>query len=210
MTSLSDLFTIFFLTLGPIKTIPAFYRLTAKATPKFRSHLALRATILATSASLFIAFFGRNTLTKWDVSPQAMQITGGLILFIYALKLITLQPQPTGGQKAEADSPLSLANSLAISPLTIPSIITPYGVVAILFYMFIARGNHILELQIVGMVLLMMLLNYLAMMFSYKIMGVIGVPALRLIGWIFAIMQASLAIELIIKALRSLGVVPVR
>jgi multiple antibiotic resistance protein len=52
-----------------------------------------------------------------------------------------------------------------------------------------------------------MLLNYLGMLFADKIMNIVGMPVLRLIGWIFAVMQSALAIDIMLEAFRSLGVV---
>ncbi|MEA5508323.1 MarC family protein [Crocosphaera sp. UHCC 0190] len=207
MPRLSYVFTIFFLTLGPIKTIPTFYRLTQAATPKFRNQVALQSGIISTAVCIFIAFVGRNTLAKWQISLEALQLSGGLILLLFALKVITMQPQPMGGQKVTADTPLSKTFALALSPLTTPVIITPYGVVAILFYMVVAQGNPALEWKILAFIVLMMGLNYLGIVFADKIMKVIGIPVLLLVGWVFAIMQAALAIEIMLGAFNRLGVI---
>jgi small neutral amino acid transporter SnatA (MarC family) len=45
------------------------------------------------------------------------------------------------------------------------------------------------------------------MFFSDKIMNVVGMPILRLIGWIFAVMQSALAIDIMLGAFQSLGVI---
>jgi multiple antibiotic resistance protein len=98
---------------------------------------------------------------------------------------------------------------MAIAPLSTPIIITPYGVVAILFYMVIVEQSVGLQSQIIGLVFLIMLLNYLGMFFANKIMKVIGMPILRLIGWIFAVMQSALAIDIMLEAFQSLGVIKI-
>jgi multiple antibiotic resistance protein len=203
----SYVFIIFFLTLGPIKTIPAFFRLTMAATPKFRMQAALQAALIATGVCLFIGFVGVNVLGKWKVSLDALRIAGGLILLLSALKVVTMQPQPSGGTKVTAETPLSATQTLAFSPLTTPVIITPYGVVAILFYMVVSKGDTAYQAQIIGMIFLMMFLNYLGMIFADKIMKTVGFPILRLIGWIFAVMQSALAIDIILRAFMSLGVI---
>jgi len=207
MIDLSFMFTIFFLTLGPIKTIPAFFRLTHDATPQFRQHIALRATLISFAVCVFIALIGRNILVKWHISPASLKIAGGLILLLSALKIIAMQPQPTRGEKVTAETTLSAATQLALSPLATPVIITPYGVVAIVFYMFIAKGSQVLELQILGMLTLMMVLNYLGMIFARQILMVIGLPILLVIGWVFAVMQAALGIEVILNTFQELGIV---
>jgi multiple antibiotic resistance protein len=73
--------------------------------------------------------------------------------------------------------------------------------------MVIAKNNLGLETQIMGIVLSIMLLNYLGMFFADKIMNIVGMPILRLIGWIFAVMQSALAIDIMLGAFQSLGVI---
>ena len=138
---------------------------------------------------------------------DALKLAGGLILLMSALKVVTMQPQPTGGQRATVDTPLAATLKLAIAPLATPIIITPYGVVAILFYMVIAEHSMLLQSEIFGIVLFIMLLNYLGMFFANQIMNIVGMPVLRLIGWIFAVMQSALAIDIMLGAFKSLGVI---
>jgi multiple antibiotic resistance protein len=204
---LSFVFVIFFVTLGPIKTIPSFFRLTREATPQFRQKAAFQSALIATGVCLFISFIGVNVVGKWGVSLDALRLAGGLILLLSALKVVTMQPQAIGGQKVTAETPLSATIGLALSPLTTPVIITPYGVVAILFFMVIAKGDMALKSQIIALIFLMMFLNYLGMLFADKILKVIGLPILRLIGWIFAVMQSALAIDVMLEAFKSLGVI---
>jgi hypothetical protein len=45
------------------------------------------------------------------------------------------------------------------------------------------------------------------MIFAHKIVNVIGLLVLRMIGWIFAIMQSALAIDVMLEAFESLGVI---
>jgi multiple antibiotic resistance protein len=204
---LSYIFVIFMLTLGPIKTIPKFYWLTREATPPFRGRAALQASALAVGVCLSIGFIGVNVLGKWRVSNEALQLAGGLILLLSAIKTVNLQSEAIGGQRVTAETPLAETLSFALSALVTPVIVTPYGVVAILFFMSVARDDTVYKFQIVGLILLMMLLNYLGMRFAGRIMKVVGLSILRLIGWVFAVMQSALAIEIILGAFKSLDLV---
>jgi multiple antibiotic resistance protein len=204
---LSYIFVIFMLTLGPIKTIPRFFFLTREATPKFRQRAALQSALLALAVCLFISFIGVNVLAKWRVSLDALKLAGGLILLLNALKVVTARSEPSGGQKAKitAETPLSASMSLAFSPLATPAIVTPYGVVAVLFFMSTGAGDIVFKAKIIGLICLMMVLNYLGMLFSKTIMNTVGFPILQLIGWIFAVMQSALAIDIMLGAFKSLG-----
>lgn len=205
MFHIFDIFPIIFLTLGPIKTIPVFYRLTQGTTPQFRARLALRGTLIATAMCVLIGSIGEIILTNWRVSSQALQITGGFILLRHALKIV--EKSNPDSSSNHSHSPSSNLN-LAFSPLAAPTIITPYGVVAILFFMIETNGYPLMRLQITVLVLAMMLLNYIAMLYADKFMKLVGVSLLMLIGWILAVMQGALGIQFIINALRNMGIIP--
>jgi multiple antibiotic resistance protein len=205
-TNLLDILTIFFLTLGPIKVIPVFFNLTMAASPAFRRQTAFQSIAIATAICLFISIIGVNILRTWQVSLNALRIAGGLILLLSALKAVSLRPETLSIPPENTESSPS-AIALALSPLSIPVIVTPYGVVAILFFMSTVRRNFVIQGQVFALILLVMFLNYWGMIFADKIMKTIGFPALRLLGWVLAVMQSALAIDIILRAFQSMGVI---
>mgnify|MGYP002777108364 CR=1 FL=1 len=207
MENIPYIFTIFFLTLGPLKTIPMFDRLTHAASSTYRLRAAGLATLLSSIIVLMLAGVGRNIITNWKVSPSALAMTAGILLLTSALKLLSnfslpkrIQEQPPMSAKDPAE--------LAISPLAIPTIVTPYGLVAILAFMGNAQGRLGLELSIVALLLLIMGLNLVGMLMTPLIVRWIGLIPLLVVGWVFAAMQAALALEFIIAAFRYLNVIP--
>ncbi|WP_051469976.1 MarC family protein [Fischerella sp. PCC 9605] len=79
------IFTIFFLTLGPIKIIPAFANLTQAMELKFKRELAIKGIAIATAICLYVFLLGRNLVDKYHISLEAIEIAGGLVLLISAL-----------------------------------------------------------------------------------------------------------------------------
>jgi multiple antibiotic resistance protein len=65
-----------------------------------------------------------------------------------------------------------------------------------------------LWLQIIGLLLLVMLVNLLTMLAARKLLAFLTVAGLRVIGWVFAVLQASLGTKVIINSLRRLGALP--
>ena len=59
------MFTIFMLTLGPIKTVPAFFMMTEDQDIKVARALAVRGTLIATAICLLIASVMRGTVAAW-------------------------------------------------------------------------------------------------------------------------------------------------
>jgi multiple antibiotic resistance protein len=207
MERLAFIFTIFFLTLGPLKVIPVFYRVTADATDRYRRKAALRSTIIASIIVIVLALLGRNIVKNWHVSADSLLIAGGLLLLIAALKVLSQFTIPKHS-KSQQPPPEEEIENIAISPLAIPGIITPYGVVAILVTTGNAGWDIPLQTSILGMLLLVMFLNYLGMIFARPIINRLQISTLLMIGWVFAVMQAALAIEFIGDGLRGMGVLP--
>lgn len=206
LPQISYIFTIFFLTLGPLKTIPVFYKITQNLEQKDRFHLALRSSLIAALLSIIIALVGLNILDVWKVSLDAILIAGGIFLFAYAFEIVSHFSRTSTPQTFSIRENTAIRH-LAVSPLAIPVIITPYGVVAILLFMSIARNNLALETTIFGLLALIMALNFIGMLLANQIMRWIGVATLQVIGWVLAILQAGLAIDVILKALQNLRLI---
>lgn len=201
------IFTIFFLTLGPMKTIPVFYKITQGFDQKDRFSLALRSSLIATLVSVIIALVGINILDIWKVSNNSILIAGGIFLFVSAFEIVLNFSQPSSSQTYSVRENPALRH-LAVSPLAIPVIITPFGVVAILLFMSIARNNLALEITIFGLLALIMAFNFIGMLLAIHIMRWVGVATLQVIGWILAILQAGLAIDVILSAFQNLKLIP--
>jgi multiple antibiotic resistance protein len=200
--NLSFVFAIFFLTLGPLKLIPAFYGVTQGLDGKTRIGLALKSTVLAFVILLVAAVVGSALAVNWRVSREALTITGGFLLLIGSLKILSnaLSPPAPREGAAPADPPARRAISIVISPLAIPGIITPWGLVALLLFVSVAEDQN--RLAGVGvMLLLIMLLNIIGMIFAGPVMRAVGLPAMSVLGWVFSILQAALGVTFMLRGL---------
>lgn len=202
---------IFFTTLGPLKTIPVFHALTHGKPLRHRANLAVRATIDATLVAAFVAVVAAAIIRKWQVSPDAMAIAGGMILFAAALRAITNFALADLPPPAPGDAPPPLPTWLgapALSPLAVPTIVTPVGVVAILFFVERAGDSGAVRAQVWLTLGLMMMANLIGMLLAGPIMRVTRLAVLQIIGWIFALLQAGLAVQMVLNALERLQVIP--
>jgi multiple antibiotic resistance protein len=89
MTDLAYAFTLYFVTLGPLKTIPAFFLVTQGADRRTTTVLAVRSAVVATAIVLFVALVASGTMVTWRVSTDAIAIAGGLVLLMTAIKMLT-------------------------------------------------------------------------------------------------------------------------
>jgi multiple antibiotic resistance protein len=189
----SEIFTFFFVMLGPLKILAPFAKLTEGKDASFRRELAVRAAGLATVALLVAAVVGTRILEKWEVSPGALAIAGGIVLLRVALSLVLEQYAPTPSSTgASPPAPRSAAMTL-----TFPTIVTPYGIAAVILLMSMLPGQVV---EILGLIVAVMLLDLLCMLFARQILSVLG-PPLALIGVILGVLQVALSVQMIIFGL---------
>ena len=87
----AKIFTLFFVTLGPIKLLGPFARATAAISDAELRALALRVTALAATIAIGGGFVGRALLESWQIPVFVLRLTAGLILFVVAFRLV-MQP----------------------------------------------------------------------------------------------------------------------
>jgi len=196
MDRLEYAFVIFFITLGPIKCMGPFLHATARFDAATKHKIALQGTLIATAVGLFIVFVADRLRTNWEVAQPDLLITFGVLLMIAALRQLHNTDEPTPAAPPPEDP-----KGIALSPIAFPTIITPYGVVALLVFAAVASTTQTFLFGIFGIFLLMMLLDYLAMIFAKQILAFIRPQVLQAFGWVLAVLQASLAIHAITSGL---------
>ncbi len=198
----SFIFTISFLTLGPIKIIGPFAKLTANIDPKVKKQLAVFSAFFATIMCLLVALLGENLVEKYHLIPQAITIAGGIVLLISALRLI-FPPFQSEAIAKPNQKPLNLA----ISPLASPIIVTPMGIAAILVFILFAHGQPAMISTIYKAIFVMMFLDFLIMFFIDKIIKIPGLMAiLQILGSILVFIQVALAVQTILLGLVNMGI----
>ena len=208
-TNLGFIFAILFLTLGPLKLIPVFYGASQGLDGKARLSLALKSAGLAFLILVVATVVGSALATNWRVSREALTVTGGFLLLIGSLKVLShaLTPPAPHEHEPPADPAAKRPISIVISPLAIPGIITPWGLVALLLFVSVAEDQHQLG-GVVIMLIVNMLLDIVGMVFAGPVMRTVGLPAMSVLGWVFSILQASLGITFLFRGLVSVFSLP--
>ena len=200
-----DIAILFFLTLGPLKAIPPFARLTRGTEPAFRRAMAWQSTAIATAIVLGVALLGSVILTNWHVSPPAIAITSGIILFYQALGIIMHTPTAAPASAEPEPSPPP-STAIAVFPLAIPALVTAPGIAAIVGMVVLNKQDLAHIAIIVGILLAMMALNLLTLLNTDAILKRVSPGLLYLVGWVLAVLQAMLAVQIVIHGLRVLEV----
>jgi small neutral amino acid transporter SnatA (MarC family) len=198
--TMTEMFTFLFLMLGPIKILGPFVRLTQKGDEAFAKRLAVRAFLFSCLALVFAALVGERSMRKYHISVPVLAIAAGIILFLVALQTVMHQFDSTAAGSHRDYEP---SMRLAISPLAFPTIVTPYGVAAVIVFMTLTP-DFVTRTEIFGALMVLMLLNLVAMLFAKPLLKYAGMP-LQLLGTVPGIIQVALGLQIIVAGLRGLG-----
>lgn len=199
---LAQIFTLLFLMLGPFKIIGPFARVTKGADAALTRGIALRATVFASLALMVAAFLGERVLSSYGIPLPVLSLSGGIILFLVALQNILREFALHDEGAAEPAPEPSL--KMALTPLAFPTIVTPYGIAAVVVFLAISPDQQ--TRLVVGAILLaIMVLNLGVMIMTRHLRPVMGV-ALQILGAVLGIIQVALGLQIIHRSLGTLGV----
>ncbi len=200
--STRKIFLMLFLMLGPLKILVPFVNMTKGADGSFRRRLATRAIVLSAAALAVAGSMGRSFIENFNISLPVLTLTGGIILFLVALQTVLKQssgsPNPPQGEPQQG-------LHLAFTPLAFPTIVTPYGIAAVIVFAALAQDNDSAKLMLVGAVLLILVLDWLAMLFAEAVLKWAG-PALQVFAVVLGVTQIALGLQVIMRSLAMIGV----
>jgi multiple antibiotic resistance protein len=197
---LPEVFTFFFIMLGPLRTIAPFAMLTA-GKPEAQSRVvALRAVGLATLTVLLASLLGKAVLVKWHVAIGELAIAGGIVFFLVALQIVLA----AYSQNAHASETPARA-TLPASELTrkvVPIVVTPWGIAAVIFFLTVDSDQMWL---IVAILVGVMALDLLAMLFAGQILRFFAFP-LQLVETVLSVLQVALSVELVVFGIKLVAI----
>ena len=195
-------FTFLFLMLGPFKIIGPFISLTKGADAALMRRIALQAILFASITLLVAAFVGEAVLAKYGIPLPILALAAGIILFLVALQS-TLQQFAPHGLDNETGTPSPPDPKVALTPLAFPTIVTPYGIGALVVFLALSPDLE-RQLTISAIVLFIMLLNLIVMLTARHMGPVLGI-ALAILGAVIGIIQIALGLNIINNSLTALG-----
>jgi len=195
LLTVANVFLVFFIMLGPLKAIGPFFVATRQLDAPALRAMAWRVFALSAVSILVAGLLGSIMLRKWQISPPVMELAGGLVFLLVALQMVLAQyqlPPPAPEGKPQ------------LLHLVFPTTITPYGIAAVITMMALsAQASR--ALAVIGLAIIVMALNLLAMLFVRQIMRWIGPIPLQILAAVLGILQVALALQFMVTALRELG-----
>jgi multiple antibiotic resistance protein len=207
MLGAAQIFILLVVTLGPAKILAPFVQQTRDLEESALRRLAVRVFALSVCALLLGALLGSVMLTKWSISLPALLIATGIIFFLVAIRLVLAQYERESVASDSASPPLP-GNSWAASlRLTYPTVLTPYGIAAVIA-LLAATDDPARVRMILLLATAVMALNLLAMLYARSIMRGVALLVLQVLSSVLGVLQVALSVQIVLWALAEMGVIP--
>jgi multiple antibiotic resistance protein len=195
-TILSD-FVLLWAVIDPIGTIPVFISATRDRSNVERRRIALRAAVVAAGILLFFILVGEAVLNAMGVPILAFQISGGVVLFLFALTMIFGESKPESERKDIRDS-----HDAAIFPLATPSIASPGAMMAVV--LLTQKDLHTIDELIITTMLMLAVVgaSYLLMRGAAPITRLIGDGGSNIVSRVMGMILASVAATQVLEGIK--------
>lgn len=185
-------FVTLFVIMDPPGAVPIFLALVADRTHKARARLAWQAAGVSLFVIAVFAIFGRFILDYLNVSIQALQAAGGLLLLLVSLELLT-------GRKS--DELHETETNVALVPLGTPLLAGPGAIVATMIFVQHAHTPA----RVTGLVLAVVavhLIIALTLLTSTSILKLIRESGITLVARIAGLLLAAIAVQMVVEAIK--------
>ena len=177
--------------LDPPGATPIFLGLVADKSKKERVQLAWQAALVSLVVITFFSLFGRFILEYMNVSIEALQAAGGLLLLYVSLELLT--GRDMGGEDAKN-------KNIALVPLGTPLLAGPGAIVAtMIFVQQIETPAQ--SFGLIAAVVAVHVVIAISLMASTKILGIIKDAGVTLLARIAGLLLAAIAVQMLVDAI---------
>lgn len=197
MTEMISATVLLFLIMDPLGNLPIFMSVLKHIEPKRRRVIVIREMLIALLLMLLFLFAGERILSFLNLRTETVSISGGLILFLIAIKMIFPTAEGDGHGLSAGEEPF-------LVPLAIPLVAGP-SILATLMLL-----SHQYPLQMNRLVIALMIAwgcSVVILMLSglfLRLLGDKGVNALeRLMGLLLVMLSTQMFLDGVRTYLRS-------
>lgn len=178
------------LVMDPLGNIPAFLSILNSVNPERRQMIILRESIIALGVLTAFLFFGQNILTDMQISSPALSISGGIILFLIAIKMIF--PHENNGHRVKR------TGEPFIVPLAIPLVAGPSTMTMVM--LMVNREPAQLWLWMLAL-LIAWLISTVILLFAEKLRKFLGERGLIAIERLMGMILTTMAVQLFLTGI---------
>ncbi len=175
----------------PVGNIPIFANALKHVPQERRARVIMREILIAFVLLLTFMFVGDNFLRVMNLSELALQIGGGVILFLIALRMVF--PPPHVADAEQWAEPL-------IVPLAVPAIAGPSALATVLL---LVSQQPDKRLEWVGALCVTMAVSAVVLLSAEWIQRVVGSRLVVAIERLMGLVLVSVSIEMMLRGIRT-------
>ncbi|MBT3811714.1 MAG: MarC family protein [Gammaproteobacteria bacterium] len=184
--------------IDPIGTIPVFISVTKNLSAKQRRNTAFKAVAFAALILMFFLSVGQILLETLEISLLSFQITGGIILFLFALSMIFGDSKPQQEEQLELEAGVDCA----VFPLAMPSIASPGAMLAVVVLTENNRYDIYSQMVTASAMMIVLLATLLLLLSAGWILRIIGKSGAGIVSRVMGLILATVATEYILSGLK--------
>jgi len=177
--------------LDPPGATPIFLGLVADKSKRERVQLAWQAALVSLLVIAFFSLFGRLILDYMNVSIEALQAAGGLLLLYVSLELLTGRDMGDGVGKDR---------NIALVPLGTPLLAGPGAIVATMIFVQ-QIDSPTKSLGLIAAVVAVHIVIAVSLMASTTILAIIKDAGVTLLARIAGLLLAAIAVQMLADAI---------
>ena len=188
--SFASAVVLLLLVTDPIGNIPLFVSLLRQVDPKRRVRVIVRECAIALAVLLIFAPFGKSLLDLFGLSDRSLNLAGGVILFLIALRMIFRVPEGIFGE--------TLSGEPFIVPLAIPSIAGPATIATVV--LLVSRAPQRLPEWLLA-VTVAVLVSLVVLVFAERISRWVSERVLAAFERLMGLLLTAIAVEMLLRGI---------
>ena len=191
-TSFASALVILLLVTDPVGNIPLFVALLRPVAAKRRPRVIMRECAIALAVLVAFALFGGRLLDIFGLSERSLNLAGGVILFLIALRMIFHSPEGIFGD-SHSGEPL-------IVPLAIPSIAGPAAIATVV--LLVSRAPQRLP-EWLAAIVIAMAVSLVTLLLADRISRWVGERALAAFERLMGLLLTAIAVEMLLRGIEA-------
>ena len=176
----------------PFGNIPIFANALKNVPAKRRPLVILREVLIAFGLLLVFMFIGEGFLRVMNLSELSLQIGGGVILFLIALRMVF--PPPAGAAEEE-----QMVEPLIV-PLAVPAIAGPSALATVLL---LVSQQPERRMEWIAALCVTMVVSAIVLVSAERIQRVIGTRLVVAVERLMGLVLVSVAIEMLLRGVKT-------
>ncbi|CAN5462177.1 MarC family protein [soil metagenome] len=190
-------FTSLFTLINPLGTMPLFMSMTSTLSEEDRKRTARKASIVAFITIVAFAFTGQLLFKFFGISVNGFRIVGGVIFFIMGMDMLHARISQIHIKASEVKH---YESDISVTPLAIPMICGPGAITNVIVSMQEA-GSYEKKLILLSIIIFTMLLTYLILYSSSKLIKILGETGINVMMRIMGLIIMVIGVELFFSGL---------